>query len=487
MLHPLVLQAMVLNPMDKPVPLCVDLDGTLVRTDLLYESAAALISRSPWTLLLFPQWLLAGRAYLKRKIAERASVDPETLPYRVKFLDWLRTQHEAGRSLVLATASDQGIADSIAAHLAIFDMAIGSDGRRNLKGRRKAEALTEHFGKQGFDYAGNDRADLAVWSAGRRCITVNAPRAVLETLEKSSNEIEARFNDEHSVFRAIIKALRPHQWVKNILVFLPILAAHQFLNVSSVLTAAGLFIAFCACASIVYVTNDLLDLKADRLHPRKRNRPFASGRAPLRYGILAVALLLAGTTIFVFEALRPAWIFLVLYVILSTIYSSYLKRKLLADVFTLAALYCLRIFAGGAVTGIVLSPWLLSLSGFFFLSLGFSKRASELAHLRPRAYTAGRAYRGDDIGNMVLFGTCSGFLAVMILALYITSPAMPKLYHHPEFLWLLCPLMLYWICRLWMLVHRGLVDEDPVVFVAKDPLTRVIVLIALALLAAATL
>lgn len=473
------------HSMVKSVPLCVDLDGTLVRTDLLYESAMALVSCHPWTLLLFPRWLLAGRAYLKRQIAERAAVDPRTLPYHSDFLAWLRKQHEAGRPLVLATASDQQIADSIAAHLGIFDMAIGSNGEQNLKGHRKAAVLTEHFGRNGFDYAGNDRSDLEVWDAGRRCIAVNPPRAVLATLEKSPNEIEACFQEKGSAFRAALKALRPHQWIKNILVFLPILAAHQLTNIRGLLADTGLFIAFCACASIVYITNDLLDLKADRLHPRKRNRPFASGRVPLLYGVLMALFLLAGTIIFVFEALRPAWMFLILYVILSTIYSSYLKRKLLADVFTLAALYCIRIFAGGAVTGIVLSPWLLSLSGFFFLSLGFSKRASELAQLNPREYTAGRAYRGDDVHNMVLFGACSGFLAVMVLALYITSPAMPRLYHRPEFLWLLCPLMLYWICRLWMLVHRGLIDEDPVVFVAKDRLTRVIALIALALLACA--
>ena len=273
------------------VPLVVDLDGTLLRTDTLHESAIRLLRDSPFDVLRLPLWLARGKAALKRRLATKVGLDPAALPYRGDLLAWLREQREAGRPLVLCTAADRAVAASIAEHLGIFDQIIASDGETNLAGRRKAEALVRHFGPAGFDYAGNSSDDLPVWASARLAIVVDAPADVARRA-RAQGEVEREFSGTAAGLRTWARMLRVHQWLKNLLLFVPLVAAHRFGDAGSWLTLVLAFASFSLCASTVYIVNDLLDLESDRLHPRKRNRPFASGAVPVRQGVLAAPILL---------------------------------------------------------------------------------------------------------------------------------------------------------------------------------------------------
>lgn len=450
------------------IPLCVDLDGTLVRSDTLWESLLRLFKQHPAQLLMTPLWLARGRAYLKQAIAQRTALDPVTLPYNAEFLQWLRLQKVAGRRLVLCTAADRKIAESVAAHLGIFDEVLASDGAHNLRGEAKCAELCKRYGERSYDYAGNDASDLAVWRSARQATLVTAPRT-LEIRAKNVATIEKIFAGTPATTAAWIKAIRLHQWVKNLLIFLPPLLAHR-------LDAAGLqnallgFLAFGLCASSVYLLNDLLDLDADRSHPRKRDRAFASGTLPLSQGIAASLLLLA--LAFTVAVQLPIYFVavLVFYTLTTLAYSLRLKRVTTLDVMLLAGLYTLRVIAGGAAADVGLSFWLLAFSMFLFLSLGVVKRYAELRALNDRS-APGRGYHADDLPMLRSMGISAGYSAVLVLALYINSPQSQALYAHPTWLWLVCPLLLYWISRVWMKTHRGQMHDDPIVFALRDPIS----------------
>ena len=434
-------------------PLCVDLDGTLLRTDLLQEGLARLLLR-PWLLISAAFQLFRGRAALKQWVAARASLDPALLPYREDLLDWLRRQKAGGRRLVLATGADQAQALAVARHTGLFDTVLASDGFVNLTGRVKAERLIRAFGQGGFDYVGDSSCDRAVWAESRRAIRV-APQTMAAKA------------------KALVRGLRIRQWVKNVLVFVPLIASHGWFHGPALAAAAGAFLALSLCASAIYVLNDLLDLDSDRRHPTKRRRPFASGALPIAAGIAAIPVLLAAG--FGVAAFLPsgARVLLGVYLAATTAYSFYLKRKLLVDVFTLAMLYTLRVVLGGAATGVNCSPWLLGFSIFLFVSLAFCKRAAELGNLREqnREHAAGRDYFVWDQGELNIFGVAAGYLSAIVLALYIHSPEVLLLYRGPEWLWALVPLVVYWISRTWILASRGAMNEDPIVFATRDRVT----------------
>jgi 4-hydroxybenzoate polyprenyltransferase len=466
----------------KSIPLCVDLDGTLIRTDSLYESLLLLLKSRPWAILLLFPWLLRGRAYFKQRIAAGGRVQPSSLPYNPEFLQWLRSEKATGRTIVLATAADGAIAREVADHLGLFDEIVASDGVDNVKGARKLARLEERFGDE-FEYAGNARADLPIWRRARKAIAVDAPRAVVAELA-SAGKLSHSFERPKGRWRAWREALRIHQWSKNLLVFVPVLTSHRILEPVTVKRASVMFLAFSFAASALYIVNDLMDLSADRQHPDKRRRPFASGDLGIEAGLLAAPLLMMLALAVAAPLGRAALLTLAVYGCASLSYSLWLKSRAPLDVFLLTGLYTLRILAGGVVTHIWISGWLLSLSVFLFLSLAFSKRVSELVRQRRRNVesTDGRGYRTSDLEQVNTFGVTSGFLSSLVLAFYISSDQVRALYRQPMYLWLLFPILLYWLSRLWMLAWNGELDEDPVLYAVKSPLTYWLGCISLLLL-----
>lgn len=450
-------------------PLVVDLDGTLIHTDMLHESALRILRDSPLDTLRIPFWLSKGKAILKQHLASRTEFDPKSLPYNRELLDWLRQQKNDGRKLILCTASDKSIAISIANHLDIFDEVIASDGLANLAGKYKAETLEKRFGRSGFDYVGNSIADLAVWECARRAVIVNASN---DLAKKAGGicQVEQIFPPKALGFSAWRHVLRVHQWLKNLLLFVPIFAAHQLTSADAWTSLILAFFSFSLCASSVYIVNDLLDLESDRQHPRKQNRPFASGQVPAWLGVaLSPVLLIAslGLGLYVGGGFLP-W--LAFYFVLTCAYSLSLKRIMLVDCLALAILYTFRIIAGAAAVGHSLSFWLLAFSVFLFLSLAFIKRYAELGVqlLSGKEKVHGRGYHTADAPLIQTMGIASGYASVLVLALYLNSDAVVKLYRAPEFAWGAVPVMLFWISWMWMQAHRGEMHDDPLVFAVKD-------------------
>jgi 4-hydroxybenzoate polyprenyltransferase/phosphoserine phosphatase len=453
------------------VPLVVDLDGTLLRSDLLVESALGYWKKSPFRLPLLARWLLGGKANLKGELAQLTDLDPANLPYDERVLALLTQAQAEGQPLVLATASHRSLAEKVATHLGCFSRVMATEGTLNLEGKAKRDALVEAFGAGGYDYVGNSSADLPAWESARRAWVVNATTGVEQQARRLAS-FTGSIAGQQAGLAGWARALRLHQWLKNSLIFVPIFGAHRWSEAPLWLTAGAAFLAFGLCASSVYILNDLLDLPDDRRHARKRNRPFASGLIPVTSGILAVPLLLtASIALAAFTLPALATGVLGFYYCVTLAYSLSLKRKMAIDVIALAGLYTLRLVMGAAATGLALSFWLLSFSMFMFLSLALVKRYAELFHARQRslgAKTPGRGYFPEDLPIVASLGTAAGYLAVLVLAFYINDPHTLELYRRPEVIWLSCPLVLSWITRVWMLTHRGEMHEDPLVFATKD-------------------
>ena len=470
-------------PSNVDVPLCVDLDGTLIKSDLLIESWLALLKRKPLQALGALFWVLRGKACLKTEIAARIEVDAAQLPYHGIFLSYLRQQRQTGRRLVLATASAERHARAVADHLGIFSEVIASTATNNLSGQAKSRALVERFGARGFDYVGNAHADLTVFSQARNAMLV-APKLGVERSARRRGSVDVVFAAEATGIQRYARALRVHQWLKNLLVFVPLLAAHAYVDVQLVGAAVVAFVAFCVCASGVYLINDMLDLAADRAHVRKRKRPFAAGEISLQAGlVLALVLFAAG---FSLSLLLPREFLLALsgYLVATFAYSLWLKGKVLADVFVLAGLYTLRVLAGSAAVGISPSFWLLAFSMFLFLSLAMIKRYTELAERRRTGSltVAGRGYTVADLSVVQTLGAASGFLSVLVLALYINSDDVRLHYQREQALWFVCPLLLYWISRMWQRAGREEMHDDPLVYAMKDRISLLVFALAAGIL-----
>ena len=473
---------------DRATVLVVDLDGTLAKTDVLVESVLRLLGRKPWLALPMLGWLLRGRAEFKRRVAERVEVDAARLPYHADVLRLAEEARAQGRRVVLATAAAERHAQAVASHLGLFDEVIATSGSVNLSGDRKAGELVRRFGERGFDYAGNAYADLRIWRVARQAILVN-PAPGLKAGIRRGATLDQVLEDRRSFLASVVRQLRVHQWAKNLLVFLPAVAAHV-IGDWQVLARCGLaFVAFSAVASAVYVINDLLDLQHDRQHPRKRLRPFAAGDLPLQMGIaLAPALLVAGLALGF--AVSPLFALVLIAYLLTTIaYSLFLKGVAILDVMVLASLYTIRMLGGSAVIEQRPSFWLLAFSTFLFLSLAMVKRYIELRHVvaERQDSAAGRGYRAGDTEIVAAVGAAAGLMLVLVLALYIDSPKVAELYRIPEALWLVCLVLLYWIARVWLLAHRDEMHDDPVVFALKDPVSLALCVAGLAVVAYAAL
>lgn len=470
---------------DRDIALVVDLDGTLSKTDTLHEALLALAASEPFTLFRFPAWLREGKANFKARIADRGVIDPTELPLNEAVVELIRTARDEGRTTALVSAADHRQVTAVAEALGLFDEAYGSAEGRNLKGAAKADFLNTHFGEKGYDYVGDSQADVPVWAASRQAVTVRAD-AKLRSAAEASNADALHIDPPSDRARAALRALRPHQWSKNALLFLPMVAAHDFSKLGVVVLG---FLAFCLTASAVYVINDLVDLAADRAHPRKRQRPFAAGDLSAATGVVMAVALLSGAV--VLGALTGTFVFigtLLLYLAATFAYSLWLKSKLVIDILMLAGLYTVRIVAGGAAAGIVLSPWMLGFSMFIFLALAAVKRQAELTdQLASGRASKGRAYEVDDLPVLRAIGLSASQSAVVVLALYISSPDVQTLYSTPAILWLICPLLLYWSFRMVMKAHRGEMTDDPIVFAFTDPTCIAVVAACLGLAVAASL
>jgi 4-hydroxybenzoate polyprenyltransferase/phosphoserine phosphatase len=461
-----------------PPVLVVDLDGTLIHTDLLVESASRWLIRHPLGAFALLGKLLQGRAALKAWLAEVAAPDATSLPYNPDLLAWLHTQKQAGRRLVLATASHERLANAVVAHLhatqgtALFDEVLATQGDTNLKSEAKRDALLARFGERGFDYVGNDRADLAVWGAAANAHVVSNDRGFIAQVQATASVGQVFQRDGVSAIRAAFKALRLHQWAKNLLVFVPLLAAHVYGQFDAVVQAVFAFFAFGLAASGVYVLNDLADVQDDRHHARKRHRPFAAGHLSLLQGwMMWPALLVAGVASAMLALPAGFVAVLLAYVAITTLYSLWLKQWAVLDVLTLALLYTMRIIGGAVAIGVPLSFWLLLFSMFVFLSLALIKRYSELKVARDNGHVGhlrGRGYAPDDLELVASLGGSAGFISVLVLALYIQDSHTAQLYQSPQIIWVLCPVMLFWISRAWLIAHRGQMHDDPIVFALKD-------------------
>jgi 4-hydroxybenzoate polyprenyltransferase/phosphoserine phosphatase len=497
----LTIPASLIDNAAMPV-LCVDLDGTLVKSDTLYDSALAVARHRPLALLNIPGWLLQGKASLKRHLAETIQLDVAHLPYNRELLQYLEQQRALGRPIYLATAADADTANRIAAHLGLFTGVLASDGQLNLAGKNKLAAFQSRFGND-FAYIGNALPDLPLLQHSQEPMVANATPGLRAALRRAHITPVRSFDERASKFKSWLKAIRLHQWAKNTLIFLPLLLAHAW--APGVIAAAVVaFFSFGLCASATYIVNDLLDLEADRQHPRKRHRPFASGDLSALAGIVVIVLFLAASLILallvpkVLAALSPELLYLIIphyfllwlgiYLVTTLAYSLRLKRSVLVDVIVLSGLYTIRIIAGSAATGIAVSTWLGSFSIFFFLSLAFVKRFAELENLRERGgvSASGRGYHVSDIEQLRSLGSASGYVSVAVLTLYISNLDAAQLYHHTRRLWLLVPVLLLWISRLWLQASRGELDEDPVVYAVTDRrsllLAVVVILIVLSAL-----
>jgi len=449
---------------DSSVPLCVDLDGTLVRTDLLAESLVALLRKNPLYIMLLPFWLLNGKAALKHEIAKRITLDPQILPYRGKFVEFLRKEAKR-RHVHLVTAADRLLAAEVARHLGIFTEIFASDGQLNLAGKAKLHLLREKFGTKGFSYAGNAWVDMPVWQESVYPIVVGAPSDLVRYVNHAMPDARI-WTDSKYGWREVLHLLRVHQWAKNMIVFVPLVTSHQLLNKSTVIDAFKAIMAFCFTASAIYIVNDLIDLESDRRHETKRHRPFASGVLGLSAALSILPILAMAAMALSWELPRNFSLVLTVYLVLTLAYSLVLKRLLIADTICLALLYTMRVIGGHEATGIVYSPWLLAFAMFLFFSLALVKRCAELQ--RASGVVAGRGYAGSDALQASVLGASSGLVAVLVLALYVTSSTVQQLYSRPLVLLLICPLLLYWISRIWMLTARGQMSEDPVLFALKD-------------------
>jgi 4-hydroxybenzoate polyprenyltransferase/phosphoserine phosphatase len=445
-------------------PLCVDLDGTLVKTDMLWECFVRNL-RSILAFLMMPIWLIKGRNVLKYELAKRKMPLVEYLPYNEKLLDYLHSEKSKGRSLLLVTASNIIPAKAVSEHLGIFDAVIASDLKRNLKGPEKLKAIRDEIGMEEFDYAGDSRSDLYIWKVARKAIVVNAPDSVINKLPNGADALI--INDRTNSLLSLLRALRPHQWSKNLLVFLPVVTAGALNVANDIFVVFLTFLSFCAVASGTYIINDILDLDADRQHPRKSNRPFAHGDISIQFGFISsLIIVLIG---FELAILTGTILFVGIYCVTTLCYSIWLKKFPLADVFCLAMLYTFRIIAGSLAIERVPTPWLLGFSVFIFLSLAFIKRVAEIQHSKSATDSKKiRGYKAQDSFALMIMGISSGFASCLTLALFIQSESAKIQYLTPELLWALVPLVTFWICRMWLSTSRNYMHDDPIVYAAKD-------------------
>lgn len=462
-------------------PLCVDLDGTLVRTDTLVESFFLLIKKNPFYVFMCVLWLLRGKAALKSEIAKRITMNAASLPYNECLLAMLHDEHNNGRDLWLCTAANEKIAQSVSDHLGIFSKVIASNDTKNVSSSVKADEILSHT--DSFDYVGNSSDDIKVWNKAAGAIVVDLPEKLLSRI---SIPILNAIDSDKNIIKSWLKEIRIHQWSKNLLIFIPLLAAHEISKSELLLDSMLAFLAFGFCASSVYLLNDLVDLEADREHKTKRSRPLASGVIPLVHGIIAaIIFFIIAISITLFLPWQFA-ISLSAYYIITLAYSFSLKSKVVVDVATLAVLYSMRLVAGATATGIMLSNWLISFSMFIFFSLAIVKRVVELKAAESVGKIKGRGYYPTDMPLLLASGISAGYISILVFVLYIDSSSSLQNYSNPGILYLIAPILFIWLTRVWLLTWRSEMHDDPVAFAIKDRASQLmgITMVVLMILAA---
>lgn len=451
-----------------------DLDDCLVKTDVLYEQWILLFKTKPLVFIQSLFWLLRGLPYFKTQLAQHMPLAAKLLPYRQEILDLLKeTKAKTGSELILASASPDLWIQEVSSHLGIFNKAFGSTADRNLKGSRKLAAIKEFIGAKSFTYCGDHEVDLAIWKEANEIVAVNPSPSLRKKIERLDKPSQFIYDQKKSTLRLIVKQMRPHQWIKNALVFLPALAGHKFWNFETIVQCLCAFAGFSLSASFVYVLNDILDLRSDRNHHTKKNRPFASGNLSIKWGLFLLPALLVGAVLFAIP-LPPIYLAWVgTYLILNIAYSLYLKQSVVVDIIILSMMYTLRIFAGSAATTVPVSEWLLSFSTLFFFSLACVKRYTEIIRSKNKITLDGRGYRQVDHPMIQALGVSSGLISMLIILLYLQSKEVRALYGRPENLWFVAPILLFWISRVWILANRDEIHDDPVVFAVKDKVSWV--------------
>lgn len=451
--------------------LVVDLDGTLLRTDMLWEQLAWLArTRLPTAILLFLKLLAPGnRASVKWEIAiESAGMPVDVLPWRVELLEVLRERRANGATCVLATATNETIARRVGLEAGVFDAIIGSDATTNLKGARKLGAIEAKYPGRHFTYAGDSNADTPLFDAAKEVMLVNAPSRLRERyIAKTVLDLR----DSQATASSALRLMRPHHWVKNALVFLPVLAGHRISDLTALSRGVGAALSFSLMASAIYCLNDLLDMDADRRHRSKSTRPLAAGDISAPSSVLLASVLFA-SSLALASVVNALWV-IALYAFMNIAYSLELKRKPILDVMLLAAMYAMRVVAGGVATAIQLSSWLIAFSLFFFLALALAKRYTELLAVPEDGWAAGRGYAASDRVVVMGGGLAVSVAACLVLALYVSSPQVEALYNRPFLLWIAVPVAMYWLLRLWLIAGRGRLNDDPIVFALRDRVTYV--------------
>lgn len=454
--------------MEKAVPLCIDCDGTLIMTDLLFEACLLLLKQNPLKFILIPFWALRGKAFLKSKLSVYVHFEWDTLPYNNDVISRIKEERKAGRKICLVTASPKNWADGISEFLGFFDRVYSTE-TVNLSGKNKAALLVKEFGVKGYEYAGDSKKDIKVWESSAKAIIVSSGTSLIRKTSNSGITSESIALPKKTI-RHYMKALRLHQWIKNLLVFIPLLASHQQLLSLRLMKNFVVFITFGLIASAGYIINDLLDLTADRKHARKKFRPFASAVLPIWHGLFLIPMLIGCSLLLAYQ-LNDHYIFILIsYLFISLLYSLLLKKQVIVDIVLLAGLFTMRILAGAIAMQITLSFWLLAFSMFMFLSLAIGKRFSELnIQLKQNKETAaGRGYSVNDLPILLSMGASSGIGSILVFSLYINDPITASIYPNTYWLWLLPPVLLYWVTRFWIKANRGEIDDDPLVFAIKD-------------------
>jgi len=463
--------------------LIVDLDGSLIKSDMLFESFCSALSEDFKIIFRILKYFFLGRAQLKNFLYKNSNIDIKTLPYNEKVIKYIKNHKKEKGYTVLVTASNYKFAEKISNHLGLFNEVKGSSEINNLKSNNKKNYLITRFGHKQYDYIGNSKDDIPVWQSAKKAIICNTNKALIKKCALvNQNWEQITNNNSNYLIKNYFKALRPYQWIKNILVFLPILAAHEltFKNIGEGLIA---FFSFSFIASCVYLINDLMDLKADRAHPRKKLRPFASCSIEILYGILTIPILFTSGILLSLNLNYSFTLLLIIYFLITTFYSLLLKRLAILDIFTLAILYTIRIVGGGIATDVSISFWLLAFSMFIFLSLAAIKRQAEIIDLikRNEKKAIGRGYFIEDLPIINMISICSGFISVLVVCLYVNSPKVLILYDSPWILWCACWVLLYWIININFLTNRGEMNDDPIIFAIKNK-TSLICMISFSLL-----
>jgi len=457
--------------MELSKPLVVDLDGTLIRTDLLYETFVRAFFAKPWIILLIPFWLMLGRVQLKKRIFRAGGLEPSDVPLNDELIDYLGEQYHQGRDIVLCTGSWHEAAEKVAMKFTFFSSVFGSNGTINLTGKTKAQFLVDLYGQQGFTYIGNEVKDLEIWKYAKSAIVVGGSPQLLSKVRKFC-DVEKEISETSSKLRVILKQIRVHQWTKNLLIFVPLITSHQAGSMSHLFASITAFVSLSLCASATYILNDLSDLDSDRKHATKKYRPLASGDISISKGMIFAGALFLGS--FILASQLPAWFTwsLVLYVCITLSYSFKFKKMQTIDIIILATLYTLRIISGALAVEITPSFWLLTFSMFAFLCLALIKRISEIIKNldsdSDSVSLVGRGYYVTDLSVLLNLAASSGIVSILVFSMYINSPDVINLYAHPHFLWLICPLFGYWVIRVIVMASRGQIDEDPIVFAIKD-------------------